>query len=135
MVLVVHCARLRQRFGKACGRVGVGVCAPIGHAQLDQCVTCLLAFTARAQRGDYKANVGNRTLRLSGLRAGLAAPLVECEALLRVQRLRVRLGQRDCAIQPVQGITHREQRLRLFSGEDQIVERFCPGVGALVVFR
>ena len=47
----------------------------------------------------------------------------------------MRLGQRDRAIQPVQGIAHREQRLRVFGGEDQVVERLRPDVRALVVFR
>ncbi|OIQ74362.1 hypothetical protein GALL_439860 [mine drainage metagenome] len=45
----------------------------------------------------------------------------------------MRLGQRDRAVEPVQGIAHREQRLRVFSGEDQIAQRPRPDVGAFVV--
>ena len=85
MALVVHRARLRQRFGEARGRLFVLVCAPIGHAQLDQRVTRLFAFAAGAQRIDDAAHVGDGALRLPGLRARRPALLVDREALPRIQ--------------------------------------------------
>jgi len=47
----------------------------------------------------------------------------------------MRLEQRDRAIQPVQRIAHRKQRLRAFSCEDKVSERLRPDVSALVVLR
>ncbi|OIQ74361.1 hypothetical protein GALL_439850 [mine drainage metagenome] len=85
VVLVVHCTGIRQRFGEARGRFFIGVRAPVGHAQLDQRVTRLFAFAAGAQLGDHPAHVGNGALSLSGLRARLAAPRVDREALPCVQ--------------------------------------------------
>jgi hypothetical protein len=126
---------IKRDSGETRRRLFVPVGAPIGHAQLDQCVTRLFAFAAGAQHVNNATHIGNGALRLSGLGARRTALLVEREALPCVQRFRVRLGQRDRAIQPVQGIAHREQPLRLLAGEDQVVERLRPGVRALVVLR
>ena len=123
VALVVHCAALRQRFGEARCRLFVCVCAPVGHAQLDQRVTRLSALAAGANHIDHAANVGHRALSLPGLRARRPAPLVEREALTLLQRLRVRLGQRNRSIQPVQGIAHRKQRLRALSREYKVAQR------------
>ena len=72
---------------------------------------------------DDAANVGDGALGLPGLRARRAAPLVEGEPRTLVQRFRMRLGQRDRAIEPVQRVAHREERLRALAGQDQVLER------------
>ena len=45
------------------------------------------------------------------------------------------LAERSRAIEPVQGIAHREQPLRALAGQHQVSERLRPGVRALEVLR
>ena len=135
VALVVHRARFRQRFGQARRRLFVGIGAPVGHAELDQRVTRSLTIATGARRIDDAANVGHRALRLTGLRACRPTPLVDRQALRLVQRLGMQLGQRSRAVQPVQGIAHRKQRLRALACEHQVAQRLRPGVSALEMLR
>jgi len=135
VALVVHRPTRGQRFGEARGRFFVCVCTPIGHAELNERFTCALPLAAGTDRIQHATYVGDRALCLSRVGARCAAPLVNGEASTLIERIRMQLAERDGAIQPVQRIAHREQRLRTLSGEDEVVERLGPVLGALVVFR
>ena len=85
VALVFHCARLCQRLGEARARLVILVSTPIGHAQLDQCVTRFGAVAVSARRRHDALNIGNGALRLSGLRTCRTAMRVNGETLRRSQ--------------------------------------------------
>ena len=98
--LIGHGTRYRERLVKAdTGRV-VGVCASIGHAELDQRIACMGCFAQRVRGIDHASIIGHRTVNLAGLSACRAAPLVQRKLFRLRCGLRMGLQQQHGAIKP-----------------------------------
>ena len=69
---------------------------------MHQGIPRLFAIAAGARRLDNAANIGDRSLGLSGLRPCRSPLFVDGEALTFIERPRMLFKQLDCAVPPVQ---------------------------------